>query len=134
MNCIKSYLLSKYSSNSFCVEFETMTKSITIRISEEDKDRWKEYVDKRAEFESVTNLIKSCVEREIARTDDSPDEKNPLRLLSDVMEEVEKNRSEIQTVLDNTEKIQSRQAEKQDFGKLYRQIRKFTENESKEDN
>lgn len=111
-----------------------MTKSITIRIDEQDKNRWKEYVDERAEFQSVTNLIKSTVEREIARTDSDADEQNPLRLLSDVIEEVEKNRSEIQAVLEKTEQIESRQAEKQDFGKLYKEIKAFTQDESTENN
>lgn len=42
---------------------------VNIRVNESQKERWENYVEDTGEFETLTNLIRSGVEREIKRDD-----------------------------------------------------------------
>lgn len=44
-------------------------KQVNIRLSDEQKDRWEEYVDESREYSTLSDLIRTSVEREISDVD-----------------------------------------------------------------
>lgn len=89
-----------------------MRDTITLRVSEDQKDRWQHHAQHWAEYDDMSDLIRTSVERTInADKSDSDDVDAPqLEELTQLIDSVEKIDSHIREAKNEIETISEEQA------------------------
>jgi len=75
---------------------------LTIRVTSEQKQRWKEHADNNPQYDDRTELITDAVEEQIAEDSDDYNPQNDVRQVLASIEEVDEKITNIQQELEET--------------------------------